>query len=68
MLFLDDTNTFTLTTANQNRWTLRTANRMLRNCQENIRFCYDMRGKSYDKYDPCDAVPRGYILIYYTHR
>ena len=29
-----------------------------RNCQEIIRFCYDIRGKSYDKYDPCYAVPR----------
>ena len=36
----------------------KTANRMLRNCQEDIRFCYDIRGKSYDKYDPCYAVPR----------
>ena len=24
---------------------------MLRNFQEDIRFCYDIRGKSYDKYD-----------------
>ena len=23
-----------------------------------IRFCYDIRGESYDKYDPCYAVPR----------
>ena len=43
---------FTPTTANQKRWTLTTANRMLRNCQE------DTRGKSYDKHDPCYAVPR----------
>ena len=34
------------------RWTLTTANRLLRNCQEDIRFCYDIRGKSYYKYDP----------------
>ena len=33
----------TPTTANQKRWTLMTANRMLRNCQEDIRFCYDVR-------------------------
>ena len=44
--------------ANKKRWTLTTANRMLRNCQEDILFCYDIRGKSYDKYDPCFAVPR----------
>ena len=31
---------------------------MLRNCPEDIRFCYDIRGKSYDKYDPCFVVPR----------
>ena len=35
-----------------------TANRMQRNCQEDIRFCYDIRGISYYKYDPCYAVPR----------
>ena len=40
------------------RWTLTRANRMLGNCQEDIRFCYDIRRKSYDKYDPCYAVPR----------
>ena len=33
------------------------ANHMLRNCQEDIRFCYDIREKSYDKYDSCYAVP-----------
>ena len=38
---------------NEKRWTLTTAN-----CQEDIQFGYDMRGKSYDKYDPCYAVPR----------
>ena len=38
--------------------TLTTANRMLRDCQEDIRFCYDLRGKLYDKYDTCYAVPR----------
>ena len=57
MLFLDITNCFTLMTANQKRWTLTTANRMLRNCQEDNRFCYDIRGKSCDKYDPCYAIP-----------
>ena len=31
---------------------------MLRNCKEDIRFCYDIRGKSYDKYDP------SYTFIY----
>ena len=36
---------------------LTTANHMLQNCQEDIRFCYNIRGKSYDKYDPCYAVP-----------
>ena len=56
--FLTSHNKFTLTTANQKRLTLTTANRMLRNCQEDIRFCYDIRGKSYDKYDPCYAVLR----------
>ena len=35
-----------------------TANRMLRNCLEDIQFCYYIRGKSYDKYDPCYAVLR----------
>ena len=35
-----------------------TVNCMLGNYQEDIRFCYDIRGKSYDKYDPCYAVPR----------
>ena len=49
---------FTLTTANQKRWTLMTTNRMLHNCQEDIQLCYDIRGKSYDKCDPCNAVPR----------
>ena len=67
MLFLDITQKCTLTTANkkrwtfttanQKRWTLRTANRMLRNCKEDIRFCYDICGKSYNKYNPCYAVP-----------
>ena len=46
-----------LMTANQKRWTLTTANRMLRNSQEDIQFCYDIRGKLYDKYDPYYAVP-----------
>ena len=58
MLFLDVRKKSNLTTATLKRWTLATANRMLRNCQEDIRFCYDIRGKSYDKYDPCYAVPR----------
>ena len=30
---------------------------MLRNCQEEIRFYYDINGKLYDKFDPCYAVP-----------
>ena len=42
MLLLDVTIFFTLTTAN----------RMLQNCQ------VDIRGKSYNKYDPGYAVPR----------
>ena len=58
MLFDDVTKQCTPTTANQKRWTLTTANRMLRNCQEDIRFCYDIHGKSHNKYDPCYAVPR----------
>ena len=62
MLFLDVTTKIksTLRTANpkKRRWTLTRANRMLGNCQEDIRFCYDIRRKSYDKYDPCYAVPR----------
>ena len=58
MLFDDVTKMFTPTTANKKLWTLTTANSMLRNCPEDIRFCYDIRGKSYDKYDPCYAVPR----------
>ena len=58
MLFHDVTQKCTLTTANKKRWTLTTANRILRNCQEDIRFCYDICGKSYDKYDPCYAVSR----------
>ena len=62
MLFLDVTKKlhffFTLTTANHKRWTLTTANCTLRNCQEDIRFHFDIRGKSYDKYDPCYSVPR----------
>ena len=58
MLFVDVTKKSTLTTANQKRWILTTANRILRNCQEDIRFCYDIRGKSYDIYDPCYAVSR----------
>ena len=58
MLFFDVTKQFTLTTANQRKtWTLTTANRMLRNCQEDKRICYDIREKSYDKYDPCYVVP-----------
>ena len=40
------------------KMTLTTANRKLRNCQEDIRLCYDIRGKSYNKYNPCYAVPR----------
>ena len=59
MLFPHVTQTkCTPTTANQKRWTLTTANRMLQNCQEDIGFSYDIHGKSYDKYDPCYAVPR----------
>ena len=58
MLFDDVTKWFTPTTANQNRWSLTTASRMLRNCPEDIRFCYDIRWNAYDKYDPCYAVPR----------
>ena len=66
MLFLDHTNEFTLMTANQTRWTLTTANRMLRNCQEDLRFCYDIRGKLFNKYDPCYAVVlHGHILLSY---
>ena len=49
---------YTLTTANPKRRTFTTANRMLRNCQEDIQFCYDIHGKSLNKYDPCYAVPR----------
>ena len=64
MLFDDVTKTFTPTTANQKRWTLITANRMLQNCQEEIQFCYDMCGKSYDKYDLCYAVPHKVINIF----
>ena len=41
-----------------------TANRMLRNCQEQIRFCYDRHGKSYDKYDPCYAAWGGPIELF----
>ena len=50
MLFLEVTKKCTLTTGNKKRWTLTTANHMLQNCQEDIQFCYDIRGKSYDKY------------------
>ena len=58
MMFLDVTkNKCSLAIANKKRWTLTTANRMLLNCQEYVRFCYDIRGKSYDKYDPCYAIP-----------
>ena len=32
----------TPSTANQKIWTLTTANRMLRNWEEDIRFCYDI--------------------------
>ena len=48
----------TPTKASQERWTLAIDNHMLQICQEDIRFCYNIRGKSYDKYDPCYAVPR----------
>ena len=27
-------------------------------CYEIAKFCYDICGKSYNKYDPCYAVPR----------
>ena len=47
MFFLDVAKTkCTLTSANQKRWTLTTANRMLRNCQEDIRLCYEIRGRT----------------------
>ena len=29
----------------------------MRNCQEDVPFCYDIVGKLHDKYDPCYAVP-----------
>ena len=58
MLFLDVTKNVLLQQPIKKRWILTTANSMLQNCQEDIQFCYDISGKSYDKYDPCYAVPR----------
>ena len=57
--FLTSHQKYTLRTANKERWTLTTANRMLRNCQEDVRFCYDIHEKLYNKYDLCYAVPQG---------
>ena len=51
MLFDDVTKNVFLRQPIKKTWTLTTANHMLRNCQEDIRFCYDIRLKSYDKYD-----------------
>ena len=45
MLFDDVTQKFTPTTLNKKRWILTTANGMLRNSQEDIRVCYDIRGE-----------------------
>ena len=56
MLFLDVTKKYSYDSQYKNKRSLTTANRMLRNLQD-IRLCYDIRGKSYDKYDPFYAVP-----------
>ena len=58
MLFDDVTENVLLRQPIKKDGTLTTANHMLQNCQEDIQFCYDIRGKSYNKYDPGYADPR----------